>query len=197
MIFAIIGPSGAGKNTICDPVFKAYNIGRPITTTTRKMRDGESQGNPHYFVDKINEEEFNNSPVSDKNHRNAAYWTTIQEFQKAKHVYRDLSRKGIEDAIQYFGKQNVCVIFIYVNPADIRKRLVKRDGRKSAFDRMAQNWDDKSFDDIDIADYCIINKSLENSQIQLRNIIKIELPDKKGDNYGTQELYTGYECFNQ
>lgn len=181
MLFATIGPSGAGKNTICDSVFKEYGIARPITTTTRKMRKGESQGNPHYFVDKINEEDFKRSPAADKNHRGAAYWTTIEEFNKSKHVHRDLSRKGVKDAIEYFGKSEVVVIYIYATYDTVFSRLIKRDGGVDARNRMTSNMEDQSFDDIDIADYCIINKDLEKSKSLLRAIINLELKYRGGN----------------
>lgn len=54
-IFIISGPSGAGEDSIIEGLKKYFNFERIITTTTRKMRSGEFQGNPYYFISK---EEF-------------------------------------------------------------------------------------------------------------------------------------------
>jgi guanylate kinase len=49
-IFIISGPSGAGEDSVISGLRNKFSIERIITTTTRKMRKGESQGNPYYFV---------------------------------------------------------------------------------------------------------------------------------------------------
>ena len=56
-IFIISGPSGAGEDAIIDGLSKKMAIERVVTTTTRSMRPGESQGCPYYF---ISQEEFKN-----------------------------------------------------------------------------------------------------------------------------------------
>ncbi|MFC1678407.1 hypothetical protein ACFLZ9_01570 [Patescibacteria group bacterium] len=49
-VFIISGPSGAGEDSVIEGLKGILPIERVITTTTRYMRDGESQGNPYYFV---------------------------------------------------------------------------------------------------------------------------------------------------
>jgi len=49
-IFIISGPSGAGEDSVINGLEKIFPLERVITTTTRKMRPGESQGNPYYFI---------------------------------------------------------------------------------------------------------------------------------------------------
>ena len=51
-IFIISGPSGAGEDSIIEGLKKILPIERIITTTARKMRPGESQKNPYYFISK-------------------------------------------------------------------------------------------------------------------------------------------------
>ncbi len=52
MIIILSGPSGAGEDSIISGLQKIMPIKRIITTTTRKMRPGESEGNPYHFVSK-------------------------------------------------------------------------------------------------------------------------------------------------
>ena len=54
-IFLISGPSGAGEDVIINGVNQRLPLNPVITTVTREMRRGESQGNPYYF---ISEDEF-------------------------------------------------------------------------------------------------------------------------------------------
>ncbi len=49
-IFIISGPSGAGEDAVLEKLKKKIKFNRVITTVTRKMRPGEKQGKPYYFV---------------------------------------------------------------------------------------------------------------------------------------------------
>lgn len=51
-IFIVSGPSGAGEDSIINGLEKLLSIERVVTTKTRPMREGESQGNSYYFIDK-------------------------------------------------------------------------------------------------------------------------------------------------
>jgi len=62
-LFILSGPSGAGEDTIIAELKKTIDLERVITTTTRAMRVGESQGNPYYF---ISHEEFAKKIANDE-----------------------------------------------------------------------------------------------------------------------------------
>ena len=46
-LIIISGPSCAGEDSIIEGIKKILPIQRVISTTTRKMREGESQKNPY------------------------------------------------------------------------------------------------------------------------------------------------------
>ena len=49
-LFILSGPSGSGQDSIIVGLRSHFEIERVITTTTRAMRPGESQGQPYYFI---------------------------------------------------------------------------------------------------------------------------------------------------
>jgi guanylate kinase len=49
-LFILSGPSGSGQDSIIEGLRSHFEIERVITTTTRAMRPGESQGQPYYFI---------------------------------------------------------------------------------------------------------------------------------------------------
>lgn len=51
-IVIISGPSGVGEDSVIDGIAELTPVHRVITTTTRTMRAGESEGNPYHFITK-------------------------------------------------------------------------------------------------------------------------------------------------
>ena len=51
-IVIISGPSGAGEDSVIQGLEKLFSTERVITTTTRPMRIGESEGKPYHFISK-------------------------------------------------------------------------------------------------------------------------------------------------
>lgn len=89
MLFLLLGPSGVGKGTQINLLKERHpEYIFPKSITTRKMRPGESQGNPYHF---ISDEEF------DQHIKNGDFLEWAQVHQAAR--YGTL-RKPIEDALQ-------------------------------------------------------------------------------------------------
>lgn len=49
-LFIISGPSGSGQDSVIEGLEKLLPIERVITTTTRPLRPGESDGHPYHFI---------------------------------------------------------------------------------------------------------------------------------------------------
>jgi guanylate kinase len=89
MLFLLLGPSGVGKGTQINLLKQRHpEYIFPKSITTRKMRPGESQGNPYHF---ISDEEF------DTHINNGDFLEWAQVHQAAR--YGTL-RKPIEEALQ-------------------------------------------------------------------------------------------------
>src|SRR5687768_8478384 len=87
-IFVFYGASGSGQDAIIEGLKKILPIELTITTSTRKMRPGESNGKPYYF---ISEEEFRDG-IRDgsfieyaQTYNDDFYGLTKKEFDRVRH----------------------------------------------------------------------------------------------------------------
>lgn len=159
-IFVFVGPSGAGKTTLIERIKTECNIPNLVTHTTRKQREGESNGINYHF-------------------------TTVEEFEKLDKVewtkysgnYYGLSKKEIEEKLIYndivlisqekngalktkaeYGRC-VKIVYVYVSPNTMESRMrLRGDDEKTIIERMNNAITSKEFDNIDIADFVLINE---------------------------------------
>lgn len=95
-----VGPSGSGKSTFIHDYLPFYAL---KSATTRPMRDGESNGNPYYFVD---ESYFDKTPMATRLWVNEQFWTPgkpkwlygVPEFEILEN--QNISRGFVYDVIE-------------------------------------------------------------------------------------------------
>ena len=187
-VFIISGPSGAGEDSVIKGLKKHLNIERVITTTTREMRPGESQGRPYYFISK---EEFKKGVKNGdffewaEEDNNNFYGVTRKEIERAKNHVEFSPRGGaVIWKVDYKGVITIkktlpeAVAIMISAPADIlEKRIRNRDKVSEEFvrERMeyAKGWErNKKF-----FDYIIENKEgkLNKTISKVAEIIKKNL----------------------
>jgi guanylate kinase len=182
IIIIISGPSGAGEDSIIDGLAKHMPIERVVTTTTRSPRDGESEGNPYYF---ISNEEFEKGIKEDKffeyakQYNDNYYGVTYNEIERVKQAEGvgiwKIEYKGVMEA----KKKLPGIPAIYINaPLNILEQRIR--GRKGVTDeyvaeRMAytKEW----LKHLDIYDYQVENEQgkLGDTIQKVKNIIEKEL----------------------
>src|SRR5579884_3545818 len=104
VLLVLTGPSGAGKDTvIAELVRNNPQMGRVITTTTRQMREGESEGSPYHFISR---EKFEQLIAEDAflewvEFRGELYGTQKQTFpdtmQSGNDVIWKIEMKGVKN----------------------------------------------------------------------------------------------------
>jgi len=181
-VFIISGPSGAGEDSVIKGLKKHFDIERVITTTTREMRPGESQGRPYYFISK---EEFKKGVKNGdffewaEEDNNNFYGVTRREIERAKN-----SGKVVIWKVDYKGVITIkktlpeTVTIMISAPADIlEKRIRNRNKVSEEFvrERMeyAKGWErNKKF-----FDYIVENKEgkLNETISKVAEIIKKNL----------------------
>ena len=178
-IFILSGPSAAGEDSIIEGLKKQIIFEKIITTTTREMRPGESQGYPYYFIPKedfqrgIKNNEFYEYAEED---RNNFYGVTKKEFERACStglpVIWKVDYKGVITGKKLFPE--AVAILIDVSLETIEKRIRRRDSLSEEYiqERLAyaQGW----YDNRDKFDYAIKNEEgkLDEAIQAVKNIIE-------------------------
>ncbi|HUD08573.1 MAG TPA: hypothetical protein VMQ48_00605, partial [Candidatus Saccharimonadales bacterium] len=127
------GPSGAGEDSVIEGLKKYFQIERVITTTTRSMRAGESQGKPYYF---ISHEEFKKKIERDElaeyaqEYNDNFYGVAKDELDRVRNSGNiglwKIEYKGVITAKKKFPE----IKSIYIAPPSLevlRQRILKRD----------------------------------------------------------------------
>lgn len=178
-ILVLSGPSGAGKSTLLNKIID--DIGEcyfSISTTTRKIREGETNGVHYHFA---NEEEFKQDIEDDMfleyaNVHGNYYGTSMKPVRKAlkegKLVIFDIDVQGNTVVTNRLGDITTSVFISPPTLSELKDRLQARntdaqdviDGRI----KMAK----KEIQRISEYDYLVINDDIDTAAKTLRTIAK-------------------------
>jgi guanylate kinase len=188
ILFILVGPSGAGKNTLMKRVqAQLGDLAQLTTATTRAPRDDEVEGREHYFVTK---EEFQRrieanalieyTPV----HMNDWYGTPRDDVENALKAGRDLIA-DIEflgaSEIQEAYPDNTVLIFVTPSRLDtLAERIRQRGGlsRKAIANRFERAKFEMTF--APKCHYLILNDIVEPAVEHLRQVIVSERSRRAG-----------------
>ena len=144
MITILCGKSASGKDTTLNKMLELSNTNNPsflkveplISTTSRPMRDGETNGKEYHFVSR---EEFEKRLADGKFIEHRTYNTLVnnvpdtwyygmekQEIDKDKNYIVILDLEGAEAFQRAYGKDNTFTIFIDVCDAVRTQRAMMR-----------------------------------------------------------------------
>lgn len=130
MIIAIIGASGAGKDTLLNTLKEIYGYKGVIPFTTRDMRPGEVRGKDYHFV---SEEEFRNM-ISENIFAEYAEYTQKRFYGTRKEDYLKASNKtvviltpnGYRQMQKTLGKENIFSVLVTAPLGTRVKRYIDR-----------------------------------------------------------------------
>lgn len=134
-LFIISGPSGVGKDTICDEILKRNpDLHRPITYTTRSPRPSEKPGHHYHFV---SQEEFKKMIKEKKliewakvygNYYGARKEDIEKALREGKIILFDIDVQGALHYKKIFPE--AILIFLKAPLRDIESRIRKRGENK-------------------------------------------------------------------
>jgi guanylate kinase len=182
-VFIISGPSGAGEDSIIEGLKKHFDLERVITTTTRSMRPGESQGNPYYFVSRKQfEADIQAGKLAEyaKEYNDNFYGVSKAELDRVNKSGKigiwKIEYKGVATAKKNYPE--IISIFITVSDLSIlEKRIRRRDTVTEEYIQERMKYTKEWMKHADIYDYTVYNEEgkLKEAIAEIAKIIKENL----------------------
>lgn len=124
IVIAVVGASGTGKTTIVNFASRALGIPVICSYTTRPKRDGEVDGEDHYFVD-VNEMPPREEMLAYTYYGGHHYWTTKSQLNGT--CFYVIDEEGLRML-----RERVKVLSIYMmrKQISVGKERMERDTRR-------------------------------------------------------------------
>ena len=147
-IFALFGYMGVGKDTILKQVLKDIDDVKPIiSTTTRPMRKGETEGVEYYFIDDTEffrrgtdfvEQRIYHTKVKENGVEKDATWRygiERAELEKDDYLIVIVDSVGYKELKNYVGNNKIVPIFISAPQEELKARALARGDLEAEVDR--------------------------------------------------------------
>ena len=147
-IFALLGYMGVGKDTILKQVLKDMDDVKPIiSTTTRPMRKGETEGVEYYFIDDTEffrrgtdfvEQRIYHTKVKENGVEKDATWRygiERAELEKDDYLIVIVDSVGYKELKNYVGNGRIVPIFISAPQEELKARALARGDLEAEVDR--------------------------------------------------------------
>ena len=180
LLIVLSGPSGSGKNTVCDMVKEVMpNIWESVSMTSRKPRKGEVDGKDYYFV---SEEKFEKNIEESKMLEHAKfagnyYGTPRESVQKQLDAGKDvLLVIEIQGALQI--KEKIPqALFVFLLPPSMKElkrrlRMRKTETEEKLMERFETAY--KEINELPKYNYVIVNDKADEAARKLEAIISAE-----------------------
>lgn len=180
LLIVLSGPSGSGKNTVCDMAKEVMpNIWESVSMTSRKPRKGEVDGKDYYFV---SEEEFEKNIEEGKMLEHAKfagnyYGTPRESVQKQLDAGKDvLLVIEIQGALQI--KEKIPqALFVFLLPPSMKElkrrlRMRKTETEEKLMERFETAY--KEINELSKYNYVIVNDKADEAARKLEAIISAE-----------------------
>lgn len=183
-VFVVLsGPTASGKDTVLEAIVEKHpNAVRIITTTSRTMRPGESEGHPYYFMAR---EDFEKKIANHEffewvEFRGQLYGTQKKTLEDAlasgQDVFWKIEAKGvknIKDKVKHMTQRSV-LIYLTASNLEMLEQRVRKDENGVKTDRWNPSlaaWEMEQYDD---CEYLIVNDdgNLDNAISQIQSIIE-------------------------
>ena len=181
LLIVISGPSGVGKGTVRKALFEreGHDLVYSISMTTRKPRQGETNGKEYYFVTK---EEFEKNISEGKmleyaEFVNNYYGTPLdkinEQLESGKEVVLEIEVQG---AMQVKKKVKDAV-FIFIAPPSMNALYSRLTNRGTETEKIIKERCEKAKREVGLAnmyDYIVVNVEVSNAADKIIAIIRAE-----------------------
>lgn len=180
LLIVVSGPSGAGKDTICQKLIKENsNIWMSVSMTTRKPRPLENDGVDYFFV---SSEEFENKINDNTFLEYASYNDNYYGTPKDKVEEKLNEGKDVILVIDINGAINIkkiipSALFIFIMPPDMETLKNRLIGRKTeSKDKVVQRFI-TAYNEVNNYkkyNYVVVNDKVEDAVNKVKSIIQSE-----------------------
>lgn len=180
LLIVVSGPSGAGKDTICQKLIKENsNIWMSVSMTTRKPRPLEKDGVDYFFV---SSEEFENKINDNTFLEYASYNDNYYGTPKDKVEEKLNEGKDVILVIDINGAINIkkiipSALFIFIMPPDMETLKNRLIGRKTeSKDKVVQRFI-TAYNEVNNYkkyNYVVVNDNVEDAVNKVKSIIQSE-----------------------
>ena len=176
-LIVVSGPSGSGKNSIVNNLYKYNNnFWESISMTTRQKRTGEVDKKDYYF---ISEEEFldnikNNNLLEYTNYNGFYYGTPKSHIMEKLNAGIDVILViEIEGALKVkeLIPDTICIFILPPSMQELKRRLISRstENKDKIIKRFTTAY--KEINEITKYNYVIVNDNLDEATITLNSIL--------------------------
>ncbi len=180
LLVVVSGPSGAGKDTICNKVVEdSDNVWLSVSMTSRNPRKGEIEGKNYFFVtEREFKERIKNGKLLEYTNYNGNYYGTPKD------KLEDYLNNGIDVilVIDINGAINIkklvpTALFIFIMPPDmetLKKRLINRktETKEKVIARFTEAYNEVN--NYNKYNYVVVNDKIENAVGKVKSIIQAE-----------------------
>lgn len=180
LLIVVSGPSGAGKDTICNKVIEDFdNIWLSVSMTSRNPRGNEKEGKNYFFVTKEEfEQKIKDGKLLEHTNYNGNYYGTPKD------KLEDYLNRGIDVilVLDINGAINIkklvpSALFIFIMPPDmetLKKRLIARktESKEKVIERFTEAYNE--INSYNKYNYVVVNDKIENAVSKVKAIIQAE-----------------------
>lgn len=180
LLFVLSGPSGVGKNTVLDELFKNFDgVSYSVSATTRERRKGEVEGEDYFF---ITEEKFKKIEVSDdfiesalvhNHHYGTPKKFVDQKLEAGEDIILEIDTQGAKQVREKYPE----AVYIFLLPPsleELENRLDKRGSESDKSKNIRLKNARKELKEVHNYDYEVINDSLADTVREIKKIIITE-----------------------
>ncbi len=178
-VLVLSGPSGAGKSSLVNKIIN--DIGEcyfSISTTTRKMREGEKDGVNYHFVSVeefkkgIEQDEFLEYAIVHGNYYGTLLQPVKEALSQGKLVIFDIDVQGNVSINSRLGDITTSVFITPPSLSELKKRLLKRGTDSEDVIKQRIENAKKEMQRVTEYDFLLINDNFEESAEKLKLIAK-------------------------
>jgi guanylate kinase len=180
LLIVVSGPSGAGKDTICNKVIEdSDNIWLSVSMTSRNPRGNEKEGKNYFFVTKEEfEQKIKDGKLLEYTNYNGNYYGTPKD------KLEDYLNRGIDVilVLDINGAINIkklvpSALFIFIMPPDmetLKKRLIARktESKEKVIARFTEAYNE--INSYNKYNYVVVNDKIESAVSKVKAIIQAE-----------------------